>query len=197
MATWLFWREEAGSGGEGLDLYQYAYLVGGDRRVAESAVVHLTERGVLSLGAARLRVIGKVRPEHPIERAVIVACPRSRPVGEVIEAVRHSAEVDILARGLISRGLVGRRRRRPTRAGRRRLATAASTGDVSAYALHGHTAPARGSARHGPLGAHPVPDGLGRILIRMGKAFDDDRGHGTDISASEGGFGGGGGGGGD
>ncbi|MFE7614127.1 TIGR04222 domain-containing membrane protein [Streptomyces sp. NPDC057496] len=196
MATWMFWRGKAGSGGEGLDLYQYAYLAGGSLRVVESAVVFLTERGVLSLRAARLRVIGEDRPGHPIECAVLVACPRSKPVWEVIEAVRHSSEADELARGLVSLGLVGSRRRKPTRAGRRRLETAASAGHVPAYALHGPTALARGSARRGLFGTHPVPDGLGRTLIRMGKALDDDCGHGTDSSAAEGGFGGGDGGGG-
>ncbi|KOX19599.1 MULTISPECIES: TIGR04222 domain-containing membrane protein [unclassified Streptomyces] len=197
MAAWTFRRGEAGNGGEELDLYQYAYLVGGGLRVAESAVVFLTGRGVLSLGAARLRVVGTERPGHPVERAVVAACPRSKPVREVIEAVRHACEVEELAHGLVSLGLVGRRRLRSTRAGRRRLASAVSAGRVPACVLHGPTGPVRGSARRGPSGAHPVPDGLGRILIRMGRALDDDRGHGTDGGATDGGFGGGGGGGGD
>ncbi|MFD6972501.1 TIGR04222 domain-containing membrane protein [Streptomyces sp. NPDC059979] len=195
--TRMFRRGEADSGGEGLDAYQYAYLAGGGLRVAESVVVSLIERGTLSLGAARLRVIGEERPEHPVELAVIVACPRSKPVREVIETVRHSSEVDELARRLVSLGLVRRRRRKPTRAGRRRLADAASAGHVPAHVLHGPAALVPGSARRGPVGAHPVPDTLGRTLIRMGKALDDDRGHGTDNGADGGGFGGGGGGGGD
>ncbi|MEU2509198.1 TIGR04222 domain-containing membrane protein [Streptomyces sp. NPDC007863] len=194
--TGMFRRGGADRGGEGLDPYEYAYLAGGGLRVAESAVVSLTERGTLSLGAARLRVIGEERPEHPVERAVIVACPRSKPVREVIEAVRHSSEVDDVARRLVSLGLVRRWGRKPTRAGRRCLAAAASAGQVPAYALHGPAAFVPGSARRGPLAAHPVPDGLGRTLIRMGKALDDDgRGHGTDSGAEGGGFGGGGGGG--
>lgn len=193
----MFRRGGVDSGGEDLDLYQYAYLAGGGLRVAESAVVSLTERGTLSLGAARLRVIGGEHPEHPVELAVIVACPRSKPVREVIEAVRHSSAVDVVARRLVSLGLVRRWRRKPTRAGRRRLAAAASAGQVPAYALHGSAALVPGSARRGPLDAHPVPDGLGRTLIRMGKALDDGRGHGTDSSADGGGSGGGGGGGGD
>lgn len=191
----MFRRGEADSGGEDLDAYQYAYLAGGGLRVAESVVVSLIERGTLSLGAARLRVIGEERPEHPVELAVIVACPRSKPVREVIEAVRHSPEVDKLSRRLVSLGLVRRRGRKPTRAGRRRLADAASAGDVPAYALHGHAALVPGSARRGSVGAHPVSDTLGRTLIRMGKALDDDRGHGTDSGTDGGGFGGGAGGG--
>ncbi len=193
--TRMFRRGGVDSGGEDLDLYQYAYLAGGALRVAESVVVSLTERGTLSLGAARLRVLVEELPEHPVELAVIAACPRSKPLREVIEAVRHSSEVDDVARRLVSLGLVRRRRRKPTRAGRRSLAHAASEGRVPAYALHGPAALVTGSARRGPLGTHPVPDDLGRTLIRMGKALDDDRGHGTDSGADGGGIGGGGGGG--
>ncbi|MFK3735171.1 TIGR04222 domain-containing membrane protein [Streptomyces sp. NPDC088090] len=192
-------RRGADSGGEDLDLYQYAYLAGGSPRVAESAVVQLTERGTLSLGTTRLRVIGEERPEHPVEIAVVVACPRSKPVREVIETVRNSPEVDAVARRLVSLGLVRRWRGKPTRAGRRCLADAAAAGRVPAYALHGPAALVPGSARRGPADSHPVPDGLGRTLIRMGKALDDGRGHDTDSSAEGGGsdgFGGGGGGGG-
>ncbi|MGW8992762.1 TIGR04222 domain-containing membrane protein [Streptomyces zhihengii] len=194
--TRRFRRGRADSGGKGLDPYEYAYLAGGGRRVAESAVVALTERRTLALGAARLRAIGEERPEHPVELAVIAACPRRRPVREVIEAVRCSSEVDEVARRLVSLGLVRRWRRKPTRAGRRCLADAASAGHVPAYALHGPAALVPGSARLGPLDARPVPDGLGRILARMGKALDDGRGHGMD-SGTDGGSCGGGGSGGD
>ncbi|WP_031010035.1 TIGR04222 domain-containing membrane protein [Streptomyces sp. NRRL F-5727] len=193
--TRMFRRGGADSGGEDLDLYQYAYLAGGGLRVAESVVVSLTERRTLSLGAARLRVIGEEHPEHPVELAVIAACPRSKPIREVIEAVRHSSEVDEFARGLVSLGLVRRWRRKPTRAGQRCLAYAAAAGRVPAYALHGPAALVTGSARRGSLDTHLVPDDLGRTLIRMGKALDDGRGHGTDSSADGGGIGGGGGGG--
>ncbi|MEU9856233.1 TIGR04222 domain-containing membrane protein [Streptomyces sp. NPDC047974] len=192
--TRMFRRGGASRADEDLDLYQYAYLAGGGLRVAESAVVSLTERGTLSLGAARLRVIGEERLEHPVELAVIVACPRSKPVQEVIDSVRHSAEVEEVARRLVSLGLVRRRRRKPTRAGRRCLADAASTGKVPAYALHGPAALASGPARRGPLDAHPIPDDLGRTLLRMGKAVDDGPGHGTDSGADGGSSGGGGGG---
>ncbi|MFF6888914.1 TIGR04222 domain-containing membrane protein [Streptomyces sp. NPDC012421] len=175
-----------------LDLYQYAYLAGGGLRVAESAVVTLTLRGALSMGAARLRVVGEERPEHPVELAVIVACPRSKPLREVIEAVRRSPEVEEVAHHLVSLGLAGRRRRKPTRAGRRRLADAASAGQVPAYALHGPSTPVPDPARHGPLDTHPVPDDLARTLIRMGKALDDSPHHGTDSGTDGGTYGGGG-----
>ncbi|WP_121833525.1 TIGR04222 domain-containing membrane protein [Streptomyces sp. S1] len=195
--TLTFRRGATDGGGEDLDLYQCAYLAGGALRVAETAVVSLTERGTLALGAARLRVIGEERPRHPVELAVVAACPRSKPVRKVIESVRDSSEVDAIARRLVSLGLVRRRRRKPTRAGRRRLADAASAGQVPAYALHGPAALVPGSARRGPLDAHPVSGDLGHVLIRMGRALDDHRGHGTDGSADGGGFDGGGGGAGD
>ncbi|MER7764432.1 TIGR04222 domain-containing membrane protein [Streptomyces sp. NPDC097619] len=175
--TRMFGRGELDGDREDLDAYQYGYLVGGSLRVAESAVVSLIERGILSLGAARVRVRGEEEPEHPVELAVIAACPRSKPVREVIDAVRNSSEVEELARRLVSLGLVHRRRRKPTRVGRRRMAEAVSAGKLPSYALHG---------QH-------VSDGLGSSLIRMGKALDDDHGRGADGGGEGGGSGGGGG----
>ncbi|MEU8757882.1 TIGR04222 domain-containing membrane protein [Streptomyces sp. NPDC048659] len=192
--TRMIRRGAADSGSDELDAYQYACLAGGSLRVAESAVVSLVERGTLSLGAARLRVIGEERPGHPVELAVITACPRSKPVREVIEAVRRSSEVDELARHLVSLRLLRRGRRKPTRAGRRSLTDAASTGRVPAYVLHGPAGLSLGSTRRGPAGTHTVPDALGRTLIRMGKALDGDHGDAMDNGADGGGFGGGGGG---
>ncbi|MFE7412544.1 TIGR04222 domain-containing membrane protein, partial [Streptomyces laurentii] len=106
-------RTDAGDDDEELDVYAYAFLAGGALRVAESAVIALTERGMLSLGAARLRVVGDERPAHPLERAVITACPRSKPVRDVVEAVRNSPEVAELACRLLALGLVRDWRRRP------------------------------------------------------------------------------------
>lgn len=173
-------RGRAVTGGEDLDLYQYACLAGGVLRVAESAVLVLVERGTLSLAAARLRVVGDRHCEHPVEEAVVTACPRSKPLRQVIDAVGRSAEAGDVVRSLVSLGLLGPRRHRPTRAGRRRLADAASTGAVPAFALHGAAALVRASTRSGPPGPRSVPDGLGRTLVRMGRALDDDRGHTTD-----------------
>ncbi|MFJ4612141.1 TIGR04222 domain-containing membrane protein [Streptomyces griseus] len=183
----LSWgRAGAEDTGGALDRYAYAYLAGGGRRVAESAVVALTEQGALSLRAGRLRPTGDGVPAaHAVEHAVIAACPRSTRVREVTEAVGRSQPVDDIARRLVRLGLLGGRRRRTTRAGRRLLAAAASEGTLPGYVLHGPTALATGPIRHGLLGAHPAPDGLGRTLRRMGKALDDD--HGPSAEAAPGG----------
>ncbi|MFD7916698.1 TIGR04222 domain-containing membrane protein [Streptomyces sp. NPDC059752] len=181
----------AGSGGEVLDLYEYAYLAGGERRVVESAIVSLVEHGTLSLRAARLRTIGAELPQHPVERAVIAACPRSKRVQEVFEALEHCDEVDELARRLVLLGLVRNWRRTTTRAGRRRLAAAAAGGSLPPYVLEGPAHLDPGPVRYGLL-VDTGPDGLGRTLRRMGKALDNE----SDHHATDGGFSCGGGGGG-
>ncbi|MFD3465239.1 TIGR04222 domain-containing membrane protein [Streptomyces sp. NPDC058682] len=182
----------AASGGEALDLYEYAYLAGGERRVVESAIISLVEHGTLSLQAARLRTIGAELPQHPVERAVIAACPRSKRVHEVFEALGHCDEVDELARRLVLLGLVRNWRRRPTRAGRRRLAAAVAGGSLPPYVREGPALLDPGPVRYALLVTGP--DGLGRTLRRMGKALDNE----SDHHAADGGFscGGGGGGGG-
>ncbi|MFD7783065.1 TIGR04222 domain-containing membrane protein [Streptomyces nojiriensis] len=190
-----YYRTGAADGGEVLDLYEYAYLAGGERRVVESAIVSLVERGTLSLQAARLRTLDTERPRHPVELAVIAACPRSKRVQEVFEALGHCDEIDELARRLVLLGLVRNWGRRTTRAGRRRLAAAASGGSLPPHVLEGPAQLAPGPVRYGLL--ITTPDGLGRTLRRMGKALDNE----SDHHATDGGFGdfggGGGGGGGD
>ncbi|MFE5576949.1 TIGR04222 domain-containing membrane protein, partial [Streptomyces anulatus] len=76
--TWGRRRAEDADGA--LDRYAYAFLAGGRRRVVESAVVALTEQGVLSLRATRLRSTGEAQSTHAVEHAVIAACPRSKRV---------------------------------------------------------------------------------------------------------------------
>ncbi|MFG2841403.1 TIGR04222 domain-containing membrane protein [Streptomyces zaomyceticus] len=173
-----------------LDLYEYAYLAGGTQRVAESVIISLAERGVVSLRAARLRAVGEAHPGHPVERALLAACPRSMRVQDVIEALGDSREVDEIADRLVALRLVSSRRRRTTRAGRRRLASAISEGSLPAYVREGPAALAPGSVRYGLLSTRAVPDGLGRTLMRMGRALDDDRADSTD-NGSDTGFGGG------
>ncbi|MFF4265959.1 TIGR04222 domain-containing membrane protein [Streptomyces virginiae] len=187
-------RAGTGSGGEVLDVYAYAYLAGGEQRVVESAIIALVERGTLSLGAGRLRTVDAEQPPHPVERAVIAACPRSKRVEEVFEDLRHREEIDALVHRLVHLGLVRHWRRRPTRAGRRQLAAAVSEGTLPAYVLEGTAALAPGPVRAGPSGTHTLPDGLGRTLRRMGKALEDDS---DNTSGGYGGGGDGGGGGGD
>ncbi|MEU3075514.1 TIGR04222 domain-containing membrane protein [Streptomyces laurentii] len=187
-------RTDAGDAGEELDAYAYAFLAGGTLRVAESAVIALTARGMLSLGTARLRVVGDERPGHPVERAVVTACPRSKPVRDVVEAVRNSPEVAELAARLLALGLIRDWRRRPTRAGRRRLdAARAEDALLPAYVLDGPAALLDpGPTQYGPSGVQTLPAGLGRTLVRMGRALDRDR----EYHDSDGGFDGGGSGGG-
>ncbi|WP_030715811.1 TIGR04222 domain-containing membrane protein [Streptomyces sp. NRRL S-237] len=193
----VYRRTGAGSGGEVLDVYEYAYLAGGEQRVMESAIIALVERGTLSLRAARLRTVDEEQPPHPVERAVIAACPRSKRVDEVVEDLRHREEIDAVARRLVHLGLVRNWRRQPTRAGRRHLAAAASEGTLPAYVLEGTAALAPGPVRAGLRGTHTLPDGLGRTLRRMGKALEDDSDHTSDGYGGGGDGGGGGGGGGD
>ncbi|MFF1368281.1 TIGR04222 domain-containing membrane protein [Streptomyces virginiae] len=181
-------RAGTGNGGEVLDVYEYAYIAGGEQRVLESAIIALVERGTLSLRAGRLRTVDAEQPPHPVERAVIAACPRSKRVEEVFEDLRHREEIDALVHRLVHLGLVRDWRRRPTRAGRRQLAAAVSQGTLPAYVLEGTAALAPGPVRAGPSGPHTLPDGLGRTLRRMGKALEDDS------DTTSGGYGGGGGG---
>ncbi|MEU7024119.1 TIGR04222 domain-containing membrane protein [Streptomyces sp. NPDC046203] len=178
--------------GDELGVYAYAYLAGGGRRVAQSAALSLTERGVLSFRVGRLRVIGDERPPHPVERAVIAACPRSRPAREVVDAAADSPEVGELARGLVALGLIGSRRHRPTRAGRRCLAAVAAEGRLPAYVLAGPAAldPRRHPTPYGPAGFQTLPAGLGRTLIRMGRALDHEGDHHSDSGGGSGGGGG-------
>ncbi|MFI1945316.1 TIGR04222 domain-containing membrane protein [Streptomyces virginiae] len=187
-------RAGTGNGGEALDVYEYAYLAGGEQRVLESAIIALVERGTLSLRAGRLRTVDAEQPPHPVERAVIAACPRSKRVEEVFEDLRHREEIDALVHRLVHRGLVRDWHRRPTRAGRRQLAAAVSQGTLPAYVLEGAAALAPGPVRAGLSGPHTLPDGLGRTLRRMGKALEDDS---DTTSGGYGGGGDGGGGGGD
>ncbi|WP_307819394.1 TIGR04222 domain-containing membrane protein, partial [Streptomyces sp. MBT98] len=111
-------RRTAAQGAAALDRYAYAFLAGGRQRVVESAVVALTEQGVLSLRATRLRATGEVRSGHAVEEAVMAACPRSSRVQEVIDRVVCSPSVDDIARRLVRLGLLSRRRQRVTRRGR-------------------------------------------------------------------------------
>ncbi|MFI5740882.1 TIGR04222 domain-containing membrane protein [Streptomyces anulatus] len=189
-------RRRAEDAGGALDRYAYAFLAGGRRRVVESAIVALTEQGVLSLRATRLRPTGGVRSTHAVEHAVIAACPRSKRVEEVIDAVGPSQPLDDIARQLVCLGLLSGRRQRTTRSGRRLLAAAASEGSLPRYVLEGPAVLATGPVRHGLLSAASIPDGLGRTLRRMGKALDDDHSSSTD-GAPSGGIGCGGSSGGD
>ncbi|KOG37139.1 TIGR04222 domain-containing membrane protein [Streptomyces resistomycificus] len=184
--------DEAGA----LDTYDLAFLAGRERRVVDSALIALSERGLLVIRASRVRAVGDEQPDHPIERALVAACPGSRSILATRQSLEHSPEVEEISRRLTARGLLKGSRRRTTRAGRRQLDAAARDESLPAYVLDGPATLRSGPVRRGVLGTHPTPTGLGRSLIRLGKALEDDT-SGT-APDSGGGFGcGGGGGGGD
>lgn len=191
-------RRSAAAMGEppNLDVYDVAFLAGGAQRVVDSALIALSERGLLKLRGTRVRAVGEERPQHPVEQAVIVSCPRSRSVTAVHAALRCSPEVEEIGRQLAARGLVTGSRHRPTRAGRRRLRAAESDDSLPTYVFEGPAALPTGPVRRAVTGAHPIPSGLGRALIRMGKALDRDS-DSDSTSDSSGGFSCGGGGGSD
>ncbi|MEI5523689.1 TIGR04222 domain-containing membrane protein [Streptomyces brasiliscabiei] len=199
--TRVFRRPAAAVGeSEALDLYDLAFLAGGAQRVADSAVIALSESGSLRMRGSRVRAVGEARPDHPVEQAVLAWCPRSRTLTSVSAALRTSPEIEEISRRLAARGLVTGSPRRLTRAGRRRLQAAERDENLPAYILNGPTTLPKGPIRRGILTAHPLPSGLGRTLIRMGKALDHDYdadSTSTTTSDSGGGFSCGGGGGSD
>ncbi|MER5916975.1 TIGR04222 domain-containing membrane protein [Streptomyces sp. NPDC001982] len=183
-----------------LDAYDVAFLAGGAQRVAASAVIALSERGLLKLSGPRVRAVGEERPQHPVERAVIASCPRSRSIAAVHAALQRSREVEEIGRRLAARGLVTGSRRRLTRTGRRQLQAAERDESLPAYVFGGPAVLPDGPVRRHVVGAQPIPSGLGRALIRMGKALDrdSDSDSASDSDAgSGGGFSSGGGGGSD
>ncbi|MBA4864665.1 TIGR04222 domain-containing membrane protein [Streptomyces sp. PSKA54] len=183
---------------QALDAYDVAFLAGGAKRVADCAVIALSERGLLRLRSSRMRAVGDEIPRHPVERAMIASCPRSRSVDDVHAALQRSPEVEEIGHRLAEQGLVTGSRRRLTRAGRRRLQAAERDANLPAYVLGGPTVLPEGPVRRSVANTQPIPSGLGRALIRMGKALDRDSDSTSDSdSGSGGGFSCGGGGGGD
>ncbi|MFU0239563.1 TIGR04222 domain-containing membrane protein [Streptomyces scabiei] len=75
-------------------MYDLAFLAGGVQRVADSAVIALSETGSLRMRGSRVRAVGEARPEHPVERAVIAWCTRSRSIASVSTALRTSPEAE-------------------------------------------------------------------------------------------------------
>lgn len=189
-------------GGRALDVYDFAFLAGGAQRVADSAVIGLSERGLIVVRVSRVRAVGEEVPQHPVERAVIAACPRGGSVAAlaVHAALQRSPEVEEIGRRLAAWGLLTGSRRRTTRLGRRRLQAIEQEGSLPAYVFGGPVVLPDGPVRRSVVGAQPIPSGLGRALVRMGKALDRDSDSPWDSGADAGGgfsCGGGGGGGSD
>lgn len=182
-------RRSAAAGQESLalDAYDFAFLAGGAQRVADSAIIALSERGLLMVRALRVRAVGEEQPQHPVERAVIVSCPRSRSIVAVHAALHRSAEVEEIGRRLAACGLLTGSRRRVTRLGKRRLQAAERDESLPAYVFGGPTVLPDGPVRRGTVGVQPVQSGLGRTLIRLGKALDRDSDSGSHSDADAGG----------
>lgn len=158
-----------------LDAYDIAFLAGGAQRAADSALIALCERGLLKLSGSRVRAVGETPPpQHPVEAALFASCPRNRNTASVLAALQRSPEVQEIARRLAARNLVTGSRHRLTRQGRRQLRSAERDEGLPAYVLAGPTVLPRGPVRRGVVNARPLPSGLGRTLIRMGKALDRD-----------------------
>jgi hypothetical protein len=104
------------SGGHGrepggaLRLYEAAYLCGGPRRVALTAVVTMHLDGRIKISPARHRVV-VIRDEasDPVERAVLDAAPwPGMGLGVVLDEVAGSAAADSAGDELRRRGLLGK-----------------------------------------------------------------------------------------
>ncbi|MGW6940082.1 TIGR04222 domain-containing membrane protein [Streptomyces xanthophaeus] len=189
-----------------LDIYEVAFLAGGPQRVAEVALLGLRERGWITVLGPRVRAERRAEepPEHPVERALTGLCPRGKGVAVVLTAVARGPEVAEIRGRLRAARLLGPVRPRPSMAGRRRLAAARAEGVWPAYVFEGPPAVPDRLLRRVIQQANPLPSGLGRTLVRMGKALDradhDDHGHDAGHGGGDGhgcGGGGGGGGGGD
>lgn len=181
--------------GPALGVYDVAYLAGGPRRVVECAVIALAEGGRLRLRASRISAVGGELPEHPVERALVTACPRSRAMASVCAELRESPEMEQIGDRLAGWGLVTRARHQLTRGGRQRLQAAEQDGSLPAYVFGGSEVLPQGTVRRAVVEGQLIPSGLGRAMIRLGNALDHDTSSGHSDSACGGGGGGGGGGG--
>jgi uncharacterized protein (TIGR04222 family) len=172
-----------------LDAYDCAFLAGGAQRVADSAVIALSERGLLAVRVSRVRTVGEEQPQHPVERAVIASCPRSGSMAALAlhAALQRSPEVEEIGRRLAAWGLLTGPRRRMTRLGKRRLQAAERDASLPAYVFGGPAVLPDGPVRRGVVGSHPIPSGLGRSLIRLGKALDRDSDSTSDSHGDAGG----------
>lgn len=164
-----------------LDVYEVACLAGGRQRVLEAALFALRDRGAITLVGPRVRAVeddsddhdGLAEPsaDHPVERAILARCRRGRSLEAVANAVRGGPEVRKIERDLVALGLLTRVRRLPTRAGRGQLVVAREEGVFPAYVFDGPVG--HGDRRLRRIVADTaIPAGLGRSLIRMGRAAD-------------------------
>ncbi|MEO3749530.1 TIGR04222 domain-containing membrane protein [Streptomyces sp. B6B3] len=189
-------RRTGSAGSSPLDRYDVACLAGGPQRVAETALLTLHDRGVITITGPRVRA--EEQAEHPVERVLTSSCPNGRSVTAVLAGLTRATETEEIGRRLVSLGLLTRARR-PTRVGRRRLELARESEELPAYVFDGPAAHPERRLRRAVRIASPAPSGLGRMRILTSRTVDpyadDDSGHAA--TDSGGGFGDGGGGGGD
>ncbi|WP_446038933.1 TIGR04222 domain-containing membrane protein [Streptomyces sp. SID1121] len=187
-----------------LDPYDIAHLAGGPRRVAETALTGLRDRGLVRVLGSRVRAVpdeagAPAGPAgHPVEEALIALCPRGRGLAAVLAGVAKDPVTEKIGDRLVSYGLLTRRHGL-TRAGRRHLESARREGTLPAHVFDGPAALPDARFR-ATVTAATLPSGLGKTLLRMAKALDrdtDSHGHGDSDGGSGGGHSCGGGGGGD
>ena len=107
---WVTSTQPSAAHARELRLYQAAYLCGGPRRVALTAVVMLHQDGRIKISPARHRIV-IIRDEasDPVERAVLDAAPwPGKGLGVVLDVVAGSAAVDSAGDELRRRGLLGK-----------------------------------------------------------------------------------------
>ncbi|MES4901737.1 MULTISPECIES: TIGR04222 domain-containing membrane protein [unclassified Streptomyces] len=175
-----------------LNIYDIAYLAGGPRRVVQTALIALRERGAVRLAGSRVRALRAGKPaDHPVERALIELChPIGRRAESVATKVLTGPEVKAIGRRLASWGLLSRRRQLLTLAGRGELKSAKEKGALPAYVFDGPAALPDGRLRSAVKGAVLFSSVVSPSRLDLGRAFefeyghDDDRGTGPD-SGSE------------
>ncbi|WP_413101103.1 TIGR04222 domain-containing membrane protein [Streptomyces sp. Inha503] len=141
------------------DLYDIAYLVGGRPWVIQTLLIALQERDVITLRRSRIRATAGEGAEHPVERALVALCPRSKPVDRVIPALLDGPELADIRHRLAADGLLTRLRGRPTRMGRRRVAAAVREGALPSYVFYGPVVVPEPARRRAVSDAIPIPTG--------------------------------------
>ncbi|MEV7420043.1 TIGR04222 domain-containing membrane protein [Streptomyces sp. NPDC089919] len=93
-----------------LDVYAYAFLCGGRRRTAQTALTALHRTGRLTTAGSRVLRTTKTAPPpaHPVEASALAACPPGRRVKglRAERRTKRSAPVRRIADDLARRGLL-------------------------------------------------------------------------------------------
>ncbi|GAA3365370.1 hypothetical protein GCM10017744_067830 [Streptomyces antimycoticus] len=164
IPMWVISRRSASAGpqeaaGQALDLYDIAYLVGGRRWVIQTLLIALQERDVITLRRSRMHAKAAGEAGHPVERALIALCRRSKPVDHVVPTLLGGPELGAIRDRLASSGLLTRLRGRPTRTGRRRVEAAVREGSLPSYVFHGPVVLPEPARRKAVSAAIPIPNG--------------------------------------